>query len=238
MIRKMYAEDFNQTVEEHRKTCIDPKCDEALVQKFPGLVQVMVREWVPDELFLTENGEPFISIPLLAAVAGDNIAIASKKAFDKNSKFVNTRGCPGTKEAFIESCDHKKVGFRLFPDSRIDLVCGDMKCNKPIISVKVAPRPKVEMPFIFCDVHGKQLSYFICKHVLEGKEPLILDRAGVDAACGIGAAICGDKCDRIARSKTKYKKHEHEFAVICAGHLNDVLNGRLEQILKEVEETA
>ena len=231
-VRKMFAEDFSELVEEHRKVCKDPKCDETtLINRFPGVrVAPMIQVGAPNELFLTVNSKPFWSIQL----ADGELATF----FNKNGKIdsANCQHAEELTEAFLWStCGHNDgVGIRVLPDNQVVLACVNNECGLSVISVKVASYPKVDPPFIFCTVHGKQHGYLVCKHVMEGKEPMIVDRA---SDTDTGTALCGDNCERILRtfSLKQFEKHKRKFGIVCAGHLNELVGGKLEQLLKQVE---
>lgn len=124
------------------------------------------------------------------------------------------------------------VGYINRGNGRADVVCADKSCHERVLSLQVAPQPKVESPFVFCDFHGKQHSYLICKHVLEDTQPpLVLVRATDDH---IGSALCSRTCDDL--TKDEFSDHKDEFSIICAGHLNDKCEGQLEKFLVDVEE--
>jgi hypothetical protein len=236
-IRMLFAENFDMLLEDHRKVCTDPKCDELqLAVSFQGeVVTPMVRVGSPNEVFLTIDSEPFQSIQL---ATGDEI----KKFFNANGTEVLACQCGDSPRhkvhgpsdvVFLHPGCHLGHGVEMVPlsDGRVLLAC--KTCHKPVLGpLQVAPRPVVEDPFIFCDYHGKQHSYLVCQHVLEGQEPEILNRA-TDTEGGL--ATCR-KCDKLfTLPLEKFKEHEDKFAVVCAGHLNDIVNGKLEEFLTEAE---
>jgi hypothetical protein len=242
-VRKLYAKYFDDILEEHRKVCTDPKCDEstfAVSFKAPGaIVTPMVRVGSPKELFLTIHSEPFQAIQL---ATGDEI----KHLFNENgSKLVGDCQCgelctreshPLNDTAFLHPKCHPFHTIAMIPlsNGRVSLIC--KTCGQPLLEpLQVAPRPKVKSPFIFCDNHGEQQGYMVCKHVVNGEEPEVLERA---TETEIGLASCR-KCETLLHlSVEKFKKHEDKFGVVCAGHLNDRMNGKLEQRLEALEAVA
>jgi hypothetical protein len=228
-IRNLYADYFRKSLNDHRKTCTRKECDESrVVTTFKGeKVYPLIRASSPKEVFLTIDGTPFISIQL----ASDE---ATKTFIDAKEGIPCSYNHGHADGAFIhQRCHQDGVGIVVLPNNRVNLVCANKQCGNVVMKLHVAERPTVERPFIFCDYHGKQHGYFICKHVLAGKEPLILNRAGTDDN---GFALCGNRCYRLThKPMSEYKKHEHEFGIVCVGHLNDALGGKLEQYLKRAE---
>ena len=236
-IRMLFAEHFDELLADHRKTCTDPKCDESqIAMSFQGeVITPMVRVGSPKEVFLTIESTPFQSIQL---ATGDEI----KQFFNEDGTAVlpcqcgECDGSHGPQDvAFLHAACHLRHSIALVPlsNGQVSLVC--KTCGKGVLGpLQVAPRPKVEHPFLFCDYHGKQHGYLICKHVLEGKQPKILERA---TDTDSGTAICTDRCARLLNVPLEEfkQKHRDKFGPICAGHLNDCLNGKLEQLLVEAE---
>jgi len=232
-VRNLYAENFDEMLKEHRKVCTDPKCDESqfAVSFKKVIVTPMVRVGSPKEVFLTIHSEPFQSIHL---ATGDEI----KHLFNENgSQLVGDCQCGKdlcqsqshslTDVAFLHQKCHPlhSTAVAILSGGRVSLVC--KTCGEPLIeSLQVAPRPKVEPPFIFCDHHGKQHSYVVCRHVVNGQEPEVLERA---TKTEIGLASC---------RKCVLHKFKKDFGVSCAGHLNDRLKGKLEQRLEALETVA
>jgi hypothetical protein len=236
-VRMMFAEDFNELLTEHRDTCTDPNCNQyTYAVSFKGeVVTPMLKVGSPREVFLTVHSTPFSSIQL---ATGNEI----KKFFSEDG--TETIACslgPDDHErnmSYVHPLCHLGHGIAMVPHSngQVLLVC--KTCGNGVLGpLQVAPRPKVEGPFVFCDYHGKQQSYLVCKHVLEGKQPQVLQRATDTES---GEAICTVQCaNLLGVSLEEFKqKHEHKFAAICAGHLNDRLNGKLEQLLVEAETVA
>jgi hypothetical protein len=236
-IRMLFAEDFDKLLEDHRKVCTDLKCDESqLAVSFQGeIVTPMVRVGSPKELFLTIDSEPFQSVQL---TTGDEI----KDFFNANGKEVIACECGDSSRhklhapsdvVFLHPGCHQGHSIVMVPlsNGRVQLAC--KTCYKSVLGpLQAAPRPTTEAPFIFCDYHGKQHGYFGCRHVLEGQEPAILNRA-TDTT--IGLAAC-HKCEKLLHLPLKkVEKHKDKFGVVCAGHLNDRVNGKLEQFLSEAE---
>jgi hypothetical protein len=188
----------------------------------------MIRKGSPKELFLTTRRSAFASIQL---ATGDEI----KKMFNADGTPIS--GCrDGHKSdaTFLNANCHSAAGVKMIPlpGGRVELVCST--CHETVLGpLQAAPRPTVEWPFVFCDEHGKQISYIVCQHVLGAQKPEILVRASEENHGG--NAHCFECNKLMLLSAEKFTEHKDKFSVVCAGHLNDLLGGNLEQLLTESE---
>jgi hypothetical protein len=240
-----FVENIARDLDFHRATCKDPQCDESIVHHDPRFkVVAILKSGHPKEVFLAPYGrgskedyQPYRSFQL---ATGEEIA-----GFFNNDGNTEAGDCchehnDKTPICITLMCHNKGIDYVVdtsHPES-VFLVCAEPSCRRPLRSpgfegkFKLAAQPKAQYPNIWCDNHGIQPSYIACTHVLEGEEPMILERPD---SMVVGLAVCGDSCsDALAREDCDVSQYHR----ICAGHLNDRLNGRLEDFHKEAEASA
>jgi hypothetical protein len=226
-VRKLYAEYFDEMLQQHRETCKAPICNESQVVHFyKGLrVTPMVRTGSPKEVFLTINSQPIQAIQLLT---GDEI----KAYFNEDgTAAIDCHRHEKTDRAYIYQRCHVGAGVGIVPSSggKVHLVCADKSdgtlCGKTVLDLDVAPQPKAKYPNIFCSHHGVEPSYVVCPHVLSGtKATRLLPPTEKD--CG---EACCEPCNKLYEAG-KFK--DLNFHAACQSHVNQLLGNKPNKMLK------
>lgn len=244
-----YAEDTTNTINDHNAHCSDPACtnDIELRIRDKRLV-VMVQNHEPKKLFIAEYGtntaHDYEPLDVFNLETGEEVAGAFHEDGATQRTFtghINTNipVCLGL------LCHNKGVALRLHKDApdTVSLVCAEPTCQRPLKmekvltwKMKLAKQPVNEYPKMFCNYHGVQFGYSVCRHVAHGEEPMILNRPTDEY---FGDALCSDKCWernlQEAEDYSKGKEVKSSTHYMCAKDLNEMYGGKLEQLHQRAE---
>jgi hypothetical protein len=102
-------------------------------------------------------------------------------------------------------------------------------------TLKLAPRPKAQTPYIYCAHHGLEPAYILCKHVLDGAPAAHLLSPDPD---NYGEAMC-EKCSGVFNSPDSTREQIKGVigGMSCASGVNVLMGGKLNELLKAAGQT-
>jgi hypothetical protein len=238
--RLFYAEDANQELAKHQRSCTDPACADQML-RWGGRQESgkgAVASFTPGDnrVYLRLYDQGFIV--LMLAEQDTEFGLGREGLSKLKCAILGIGQAEHASLTFDPLCHQgdsggTMLGLLAAHPGHVAVVCANKDCDTVLCTFALAKRPVAEYPNTFCPSHGIEPGYMTCIHVLDGAAPYNFSPATETEPGEARCRECGD-----FNSMGEFKERVRFMHIVCQHVIDHATGGKLNELISATKDVS